>query len=148
MTDPARKYHQAAISYFIYGVIYLGGAVYLSVTGEVPRARLSGGVIWFLMGALFVFGLPPLIWMGFKWVTRILAVLVAIRLIGLVRVIAGYSGQTVPFSGGLEIPVIWGAVAFFIVAAVTCFMLIRAGWNVNLSFIARRKPASGDERNQ
>lgn len=118
------KYHQAAVAYFIYGVIYLSGAVYLAEAGVVERS----GWVWFLVGLGFVLVLPPLIWRGFTWFVRVLAVLVLLRIAGLIRVIAADDGATVPLPGGTPLPMAVGAVVFLLVAAATCAMLVRAGW--------------------
>lgn len=123
-TTRTEKYHQAAITYFIYGLLYLAGAVYLARMDVVDRS----GWAWFLVGSIFVLGLPPLIWYGFKWVTRILALLVFVRVAGLIRTIITDDGTTIalPWSGTLPIRI--GAFAFLIIAAVTGAMLARAGW--------------------
>jgi hypothetical protein len=89
--DPrARKYNQAAIGYLVYGVIYLAGAIYLGRIGKGPE----GTVWWYLLGAAMAFGFPYLIWKRFKWVTRILAVLVLVRVIGLVRIASRHGAGT------------------------------------------------------
>jgi hypothetical protein len=43
-----------------------------------------------------------------------------------------------PMPWGGEMPLVYGAAAFMLVAAVACWMLARAGWN-----IAFRGPGSG-----
>lgn len=126
MATRTQRYHQAAITYLIYGLIYLSGAVYLAETDVVARS----GLVWFLVGLVFVLVLPPLIWKEFKWVTRILAVLVFVRVAGLVRVIASHAGETVPLPGGPVLSMQYGAAAFLVVAVVTGAMLIRAGWDL------------------
>ena len=50
------KYRQAAVAYFLYGCLYLGGAVYAASTGLSERASLTGGDVgWFVLGGLVVF---------------------------------------------------------------------------------------------
>ena len=122
----SRKYRQAAAGYFIYGLIYLLGALYLSGVGEGPDA----GLVWFLVGAAMVVAFPILIWMELKWVTRVLAFLVAIRVLGLIRVVAqeGDAGIELPWGG--DIRLIYGAIIFAVIAATECYMLVRAGWDV------------------
>ena len=130
MTTQEQKYHQAAITYLIYGIIYLSGAIYLAKVGVAERTMSPGGGIWwFIFGAILILIFPPLIWKGFKWFTRILAVLVVIRIIGIVRVIINDAGMMVPTPWGSELSMLYGAVAFLIIAAVACFMLARAGWD-------------------
>lgn len=135
MATRTRKYHQAAITYLIYGLIYLSGAVYLAGMDVVARS----GWVWFAVGSIFVLILPPLIWYKFKWVTRILALLVFVRVVGLARIILSGNRETVPLPGSGSIPMAWGAAAFLLVAVVTGAMLIRAGWNLNLGEQIRSK---------
>ena len=124
MATRTEKYHQAAVTYFVYGLIYLTGAVYLAEMELVARS----GWAWFLIGLVFVLVLPPLIWRGYKWFVRVLAGLVLLRIAGLIRVIATDEGATVLLPGGIDLPMAAGAAVFMVVAAVTCGMLIRAGW--------------------
>lgn len=138
MATRKQKYHQAAVTYLFYGLIYLSGAVYLAETDVVARS----GWVWFLVGAVFVLVLPPLIWKEFKWITRLLAVLVFVRVIGLVRIVLDDGGETVPLPGGGMLPMAYGAAVFLIVAAGTGVMLVRAGWNVG------RKPDIQDSRHK
>ena len=123
--DPrARKYNQAAIGYLVYGLIYLAGAIYLGRIGKGP----SGTVWWYVIGAAMAFGFPYLIWKRFKWVTRILAVLVLVRVIGLVRIAARTGTEPVPLPWGGEIATSQGAFIFGLIAITTCILLARAGW--------------------
>src|SRR5918993_3084802 len=92
----ARKYNEAAIAYLVYGVIYLAGAIYLGRIGKGP----DGTVWWYLLGAAMAVGFPYLIWKRFKWVTRILAVLVLVRVFGLVRIAVRASTDSVPLPWG------------------------------------------------
>jgi hypothetical protein len=120
----ARKYNQAAIGYLVYGVIYLTGAIYLGRIGKGP----DGTVWWYLIGAAMAFGFPYLIWKRFKWVTRILAVLVLVRVIGLVRIAVRAGTEPVPLPWGGEIATSHGAIVFMLIAVTTCILLARAGW--------------------
>ena len=120
----ARKYNQAAIGYLVYGVIYLTGAIYLGRIGRGPDAT----VWWYVIGAAIAFGFPYLIWRRFKWVTRILAVLVLGRVIGLVRIAARADTEPVPLPWGGEIAMSHGAIVFMFIALTTSILLARAGW--------------------
>ena len=120
----ARKYQDAAVGYFVYGLIYLAGAIYLDRIGRGP----GGSVWWYLIGAAMAFGFPYLIWKRFKWMTRVLALLVLVRVIGLVRIAARAESDSVPLPWGGEIATSQGAVAFMLIAGVTCVLLVRAGW--------------------
>jgi hypothetical protein len=119
-----RPYHQAAIGYLVYGVIYLAGAIYLGRIGRGPGATAW----WYLIGAAMAFGFPYLIWKRFTWVTRILAALVLVRVIGLVRIALRGDTEPVPLPWGGEIATSHGAIVFMVVAVVTCILLARAAW--------------------
>jgi hypothetical protein len=125
-----QKDNQAAIGYLVYGVIYLTGAIYLGRIGKGPE----GTVWWYLAGAAMTFGFPYLIWKRFKWVTRILAVLVLVRVIGLVRIALRAGTEPVPLPWGGEIATSHGAIVFMLIAVLTCILLARAGW--------QRRPAA------
>jgi hypothetical protein len=120
----ARKYNQAAIGYLVYGVIYLAGAIYLGQIGVGP----DGTVWWYLIGAAMAVGFPCLIWKRFKWVTRILAVLVLVRVIGLLRIAVRAGMERVPLPWGGEITTSHGAIIFMLIAVAACILLARAGW--------------------
>ena len=53
-----------------------------------------------------------------------------VRLAGLLRVILNDDGAMAPLPWGSEMPLVYGAAAFMLVAAVACWMLARAGWNI------------------
>ena len=116
--------NQAAIGYLVYGLIYLAGAIYLGRIGKGP----DGTVLWYLIGAAMAFGFPYLIWKRFKWMTRVLAVLVLVRVIGLVRIAARAESDPVPLPWGGEIATSHGAIVFMLIAVLTCILLARAGW--------------------
>ena len=124
MDRGARKYTQAAIGYFVYGVIYLAGAIYLGRIGRGPDAT----VWWYVIGAAMAFGFPYLIWQRFKWMTRILSVLVLVRVGGLVRIAVRADTPPVPLPWGGEIATSHGAIVFMLIAVTTCILLARAGW--------------------
>lgn len=124
MESTKKKYHRAAIAYFLYGLVYLSGAVYLAVMDVVARS----GWAWFVVGLVFILVLPPLIWYEYKWVTRILSILVGLRVLGLGRTILTGDAESVPMPGGWQMPIRYGAIIFLFVAAGTAYMLARAGW--------------------
>src|SRR4029434_7093405 len=92
----ARKYDQAAIGYLVYGVIYLAGAIYLGRIGRGP----DGTVWWYVIGLGVVVRFPYLIWQQYKWMTRILAVLVLVRVGGLIRIAVRAGAPPVPLPWG------------------------------------------------
>ena len=119
----ARRFNHAAIAYLVYGLIYLGGAMYLGRIGKGP----DGTVWWYLIGAAMAVGFPYLIWRRFTWVTRVLAILLLVRVVGLGRIVAR-SGDSVALPWGGEIEMAHGAIAFLLIALVTSILLARAGW--------------------
>jgi hypothetical protein len=124
MDVQARKYNQAAIGYLVYGLIYLVGALYLGRIGQGP----DGTVLWYLTGAGMALGFPYLIWKRFKWMTRVLALLVLVRVIGLLRIAVRAESDPVPLPWGSEIATWHGAIVFMLIAVLTCILLARAGW--------------------
>ncbi len=86
---------------------------------------------WYLIGAAMAFGFPYLIWKRLKWVTRILAVLVLLRVIGLARIAMRGGTEPVPLPWGGEIATSHGAIVFMVIAVLTCILLARAGWQRN-----------------
>lgn len=121
----ARKYNQAAIAYLVYGVIYLAGAIHLGRVGKGPDAT----VWWYVIGAAIAVGLPCLIWMRFKWATRILAVLLLVRVIGLVRIAVRPGAESVPLPWGGDVDMSNGAIVFMLIALTASILLARAGWH-------------------
>ena len=128
------KYRQAAVAYALYGFVYLGGGLYLIEAGVSEQdSRL-----WVVIGVAFLLVFPPLIWRGYRWFTRLLALLVGVRVLGVGRVIVTDAGRMVPLPGGDEMPMVYGAAAFLVVALLTCGMLARAGWDLGLEDVRAR----------
>ena len=141
MIDRSEKYRQAAVAYFIYGLLYLFGAVYAASTGISERAALSGGSIgWFVIGGVVVLLFPYLIWSGYKWFTRVLAALLMVRITGLILTLTTEGSRVISMPGGVQLPGVIGSLIFLLVTLAAFGMLVRAGWN--LSAFARR-PSSG-----
>ncbi len=136
MASSKRAYRDAAVGYFLYGLIYLIGAVYLAYVGASERAMGPNSFWWFLLGGGMVVVLPILIWKQFKWLTRALAVLVFVRVVGLFRMIVRSEWDAVPLPWGAEMSEGYGAVFFFGVSMAACVMLARAGWH---EWIQRRR---------
>jgi len=131
MASREKQYHQAALTYLLYGLLYWGGGFYLIAQGVSQQS----GIGWFVVGALFILLFPPLIWHGarrkaLQWFTRVLSLFVLIRVLGLARIILNDDGQTVPLPWDGSVSLRLGAALFLVIAAVTCFMLARAGWNL------------------
>ena len=124
------RYRQAAITYLIYGILYLGGATYIAAIG-MTRRGFDGpaGYAFFAVGLLFVILFPILIWRGNIWLTRILSILIGYRVFESFRIVLGDSDKMVPLPWGGEISMQAGTGVFLTVALVTMGMLIRAGWS-------------------
>jgi len=131
MATRQEKFRQAALSYFIYGCLYLGGAIYIVGAGVAGRAMSArSGVIWFGVGAVVVILFPWLIGKGYVWFTRLLVCLVAFRAVGVARVMIRPTIALVPLPGGIEIPMSAGAFVFLLVTLGTSYMLARAAWDL------------------
>jgi hypothetical protein len=125
--DEAQRYQHAAIAYLVYGIIYMAGAGHLGMTGATSRASESGAWVWYMTGTVFVLVFPWLISRGLKWFTRILALLVCVRIYGLVTVAAGpTAGENLELIGDLTVTKSLGAITFAAVAVVTVAFLVRA----------------------
>ena len=130
------RFRQAAWTYLAYGVVYWVTALWLQLTVFPVRGRL---LVWFGLGALIAVGVPWVLVRRRPWferwilsrrdVTRILAVLVALRAVYVARLaVSGAESLRMPGLGGGVPPSPAGAVLMALVAAATAVMLIRAGW--------------------
>jgi len=123
------RYRHAAVAYLVYGIIYMMGAGHLGMTGATSRASESGAWFWYLTGALFVLLFPWLISRGFMWFTRVLALLVCVRIYGLVAVASGpTASESLELVGDLTVTKSLGAIIFAAVAVVTVVFLARAAF--------------------
>ena len=73
------SYKTAALGYFLYGLVYLSGAM-----TKISSARVMsyGGISWwvyYVLGMSLVVIIPIFIWQEYKWLTRILSILVLAR---------------------------------------------------------------------
>jgi len=125
------KFRQAALSYLVYGCLYLAGAAYIAASGIFGRALTSrSALVWFGIGAILIVLFPWLINKGYVWFTRILVLLVLFRAVGVVRVIVRPTIAAVPLIGGIELPMRLGAFFFLLVTLGTGYMLARAAWDL------------------
>lgn len=125
------KFRQAALSYLVYGCLYLAGAIWIGVSGIMGRPMTArSSLVWFGMGALLIILFPWLISKGFVWFTRALVLLVSLRAVGVVRVLLKPAIAAVPLPGGIELPMRVGAFLFLLVTVGTGFMLARAAWDL------------------
>jgi len=125
------KFRQAALSYLVYGCLYLAGAAYIAASGISGRVMTGRSVlVWFGVGAILIILFPWLISKGYVWFTRALVFLVLFRAIGVARVIIRPTIATVPIPGGIELPMRAGAFFFLLVTLGVGFMLARAAWDL------------------
>jgi len=125
------KFRQAALSYLIYGCLYLAGAAYIAASGVSGRAMTSrSALVWFGVGAILVILFPWLISKGYVWFTRTLVLLVLFRALGVARVIIRPTIAAVPLPGGIELPMRLGALFFLLITLGAGYMLARAAWDL------------------
>jgi hypothetical protein len=130
MTTREQLFKQAAWAYFVYGVLYWLGGLYLATRG----LTVGRGISWFVLGALFIVVFPWLIargarGSGYLWFARILTLLVAFRAFGIGQVMLAPKIPTVPLPGDAEIPMPLAAGLFFFITLATTAMLARAAWS-------------------
>ncbi|MBI4611227.1 MAG: hypothetical protein HY726_19740 [Candidatus Rokubacteria bacterium] len=123
------RFKQAAWAYLAYGIFYWVGGLYLATRG----LAVGRGIIWFVLGAIFVVVFPWLIARGHRakgylWFCRILTLLVAYRAFEVGRVALAPRFPAVPLPGGGEVPMSLGAAVFFLITLATAAMLARAAW--------------------
>jgi len=134
------KFRQAAWTYLVYGIVYLVGAAYLTAMGIGARGAGRPGPAWLALftltiGLLFVVLFPWLIargtrHRGYLWFTRLLAVFLLIRVIGVLQVARAPRLLAVPLPWGGEVSMALGAGVFAVVALVTTYMVARAAWDL------------------
>ena len=111
----ARKYHQAAVVYFGYGVFYLARVIALGLRSDWNLHGYPKAVAWIALplGLAITVGFPILIWRQIRWFTMALAIVVFIRSVYLFA-----QGNTAFFLGP------------FVVSAIAAWMLARAAWDL------------------
>ncbi len=125
-----KYYKQAALAYFMYGLIYFAGALYLSQLGLSSRGSMeNNGWAWFLAGAVFVAGFPLIIWRGVRWFTLLVATFMMFRVYALVKIALEGQQELIALPWGGYITRSGGALIFAIVAVLAMGMLLRAGLN-------------------
>ncbi len=110
-----RKYHQAAVFYFAYGVLYLTRVVALGVRSDWNLHGYPKSVAWVLLpvGLIITLAFPFFIWRQVRWFTIALAIVVFIR--------------TAYLFGQANVEFFLGP---FLVSAAAAWMLARAAWDL------------------
>ena len=114
-TGRARKYHQAAVFYFGYGVLYLGRVIALGQRSDWNLHGYPRILAWVLLpvGLLITLVFPYLVWRQIRWFTMALAIVVFIRAVYM------FAQENVQFFIGP-----------FLVSAAVAWMLARAAWDL------------------
>jgi hypothetical protein len=143
MSDP---YRAAARAYFVYGIVYLIGGLYLVSQGVGVMGSSTGGATartmlrWGLIGLIPLVLIPwllsrPWSWLGglvsrrgFAW---LVAILLAVRAYKVGQV-ARHGGASVAAPWGGEISFQTGAVVFLVVTLIALACVLRAATHRHL----------------
>jgi len=140
--DPGDRFRDASRAYFVYGVVYWIGGVYLALHGIGARGSMAtAGVTWIVLGLVFVLAIPYLLrrprpWFE-RWVlsrrdfARILTVLMAVRAWYVLRVALRPETASVAAPWGGEITFRMGAAGFFLVTVVALLFVAVAAWSAD-----------------
>ncbi|HEX3175146.1 MAG TPA: hypothetical protein VHZ49_00620 [Methylomirabilota bacterium] len=140
--DPGDRFRDAARAYIVYGIVYWVGGVWLALHGVGVRGELGGvGMLWIVLGLVFVVGIPYLlrrrrVWFE-RWVlgrrdfARILTLFMGIRAWAVLRVVLRPETATVAAPWGGEITFRAGAAVFFVVTIVAALFVAVAAWSTD-----------------
>jgi hypothetical protein len=134
------RFHLAARAYLVYGVIYWLGGVYLATEGVGVRGGrvMQAGVVWIVLGLVFVVAIPYLLarrraWFE-RWVlsrrdfARVLTAFMAFRAWHVLRVALRPETASVAVPWGGEVTFRVGAIVFAIVTVAALLLIGRAAW--------------------
>jgi hypothetical protein len=139
VTRSSDRFRTAARAYFIYGVVYWVGGLYLALHGVGVRGSgARAGLGWIVLGLVLVFLVPfllrrPRAWFE-QWVlsrrdfARIIALFMAVRAFEVLRVAVRPVTATVPAPWGGEVTFGAGAAVFFVVTVTALVFVARAAW--------------------
>jgi hypothetical protein len=137
--EPGDRFRDAARAYLVYGIVYWIGGVWLALHGVGVRGELVGrGLVWIVLGLVFVVGIPYLLrrprpWFE-RWIlsrrdfARILTLFMVVRAWAVLRVVLRPETATVAAPWGGEITFRAGATVFFIVTIVAALFVAVAAW--------------------
>jgi hypothetical protein len=135
--DPGDRFRDAARAYLVYGIVYWIGGVWLAFQGVGVRGDAAGrGLVWLVLGLIFVVGIPYLLrrprpWFE-RWIlgrrdfARILTVFMAIRAWAVLRVALRPETASVAAPWGGEITFRVGALVFLVVTLAALAFVVRA----------------------
>ena len=135
------RFQVAARAYLTYGVVYWIGGVYLAAHGIGVRGErmMQPGVVWIVLGLVFVVAIPYLLarrraWFE-RWIlsrrdfARILTIFMALRAWHVLKVVLRPETATVSAPWGGEITFRAGAIVFLLVTAIALLLIGRAAWS-------------------
>jgi hypothetical protein len=140
--DPGDRFRDAARAYLVYGIVYWVGGVWLAFQGVGVRGELAGrGMMWIVLGLVFVVGIPYLLrrprpWFE-RWIVgrrdfaRILTLFMVVRAWAVLRVVLRPETATVAAPWGGEITFRAGAAVFFMVTVVAALFVAVAAWSTD-----------------
>ena len=134
------RYRLASRAYLIYGVIYWLGGAYLATQGVGVRGGrvMQAGVVWIVLGLVFVVLVPyllarPRAWFE-RWIltrrdfARILTVFMIVRAWHVARVALRPETASVAAPWGGEVTFRLGATVFLVVTVAALVLIARAAW--------------------
>ncbi len=134
------RFDVAARAYLTYGVIYWIGGVYLAAHGIGVRGErmMQPGVVWIVLGLVFVVAIPYLLarrraWFE-RWVlsrrdfARVLTLFMALRAWHVLKVVLRPETATVSAPWGGEVTFRAGALVFLLVTVMALLLIGRAAW--------------------
>ena len=134
------RFQVAARAYLAYGVIYWIGGVYLAAHGIGVRGErvMQAGVVWIVLGLVFVVAVPYLLahrraWFE-RWVlsrrdfARVLTLFMALRAWHVLKVALRPETATVSAPWGGDITFRAGAIVFLLVTVIALLLIGRAAW--------------------
>jgi hypothetical protein len=146
------RFRAAARAYFVYGVIYLIGGLYLVAHGVGVRgSRVVAGIEWFVVGLVLLVGIPfllrrPRAWFE-RWIVtrrdfaRILAALLTYRAfkVGQIALKTDSGSVAAPWTGVISFRV--GAALFFAVTVTALVFVVLAAWGSERAEATEATPA-------
>ena len=130
------RFRRAARGYFVYGVVYWLGGLWLWIH-DVGRGSLWS-VVWIVAGAVLVVLVPFLLrrrrpWFE-RWIlsrrdfARLVAVLMFFRVVAVARVVLRSDSATVPAPWGGLVSYRAGGAVFLLVTLAALALVARAAW--------------------
>jgi hypothetical protein len=137
---PTDAFRSAACAYFIYGLVYLAGGLYLIQHGVgVAGARTGASTastlfVWGLVGLIPLVLIPLLLWRPWSWLGGWVSRRTFAWLVALLLAVRAYKVGGVVLRGGGAVPAPWGGeisfqaggIVFLFVTVVALAFMLRA----------------------